>query len=231
MSHQLTLDVKLNEPFNLDNFTVGDNVELMAFLRRFVTELNDRFLYLWGAEGVGRSHLLQACCEAITHQNLKSIYIPLKQKAGITPAELQNLALVNLIAIDDVDLIAHNADWQEALFHLYNRIKSRRRTRLLLVGPCPPAQLNLSLADLSSRLSWGMVMQVKVLSDEEKQSALIQTAKARGMQLADDVAQFLIQRSPRDMRDLFAMLDILDDASLRAKRRLTIPFVKDVLGF
>jgi DnaA family protein len=88
----------------------------------------------------------------------------------------------------------------------------------------------LSLEDLRSRLQWGLTYQVHSLTDEDKQQALQMRARARGLELSDDVAQYIIQRLPRDTNELFWQLARLDHASLAEQRKLTIPFVKKVLA-
>ena len=94
-----------------------------------------------------------------------------------------------------------------------------------------PVHLEVTLPDLASRLSWGMVYQLEPLEDEEKVQALLLRARHRGLNLTDDVSRFVLTRGPRDMAGLFEVLEQLDQASLRAQRKLTIPFVKAEMGW
>ncbi|MER2890704.1 DnaA inactivator Hda, partial [Escherichia coli] len=103
------------------------------------------------------------------------------------------------------------------------------KTRLLITGDRPPRQLNLGLPDLASRLDWGQIYKLQPLSDEDKLQALQLRAKQRGFELPEDVGRFLLKRLDREMRTLFDTLDQLDRASITAQRKLTIPFVKDIL--
>ncbi|MGK2946560.1 MAG: HdaA/DnaA family protein, partial [Candidatus Malihini olakiniferum] len=101
--------------------------------------------------------------------------------------------------------------------------------RLLITGDRPPRQLNLHLPDLTSRLDWGQIYKLHPLSDEEKREALQLRARLRGFELPEDVSRFLLKRLDREMRTLFITLDQLDQASITAQRKLTIPFVKEIL--
>ena len=119
--------------------------------------------------------------------------------------------------------------WEMAIFNLYNRILESGKTRLLITGDRPPRQLNLGLPDLASRLDWGQIYKLQPLSDEDKLQALQLRARQRGFELPEDVGRFLLKRTDREMRTLFDTLDQLDRASITAQRKLTIPFVKDIL--
>jgi DnaA family protein len=158
------------------------------------------------------------------------MYLPLAELKEIGPGMLEGVDQLPLVAIDDLQEVMGDADWEEALFHLYNRIRDRQ-SHLLIGANTPPAQCGGKLPDLVSRLSWGITYQVETLSDEEKVQALILRARQRGFDLLDDVAVFIMNRGPRDMAGLCQILDQLDQASLKEKRKLTIPFVKSELGW
>jgi len=132
------------------------------------------------------------------------------------------------LCIDEIAAISGITAWEEALFHLYNRVRASN-TCLVVTGRVPPPQLPLKLADLRSRLSWGMVYHINELADADKLAVLQIHANLRGIELTDEVAKFILQRSNRSMVNLFSLLESLDKASLTQKRRVTIPFVKDVL--
>ncbi|MBQ0782397.1 MAG: DnaA regulatory inactivator Hda, partial [Thalassolituus oleivorans] len=117
-----------------------------------------------------------------------------------------------------------------AIFHLFNRIRDRQ-SHLLIAANANPQQLGIRLPDLTSRLSWGMVYQVGALADEEKVLALLLRAHRRGLNLTDDVARYILTRGPRDSQALFDLLERLDQASLTAQRKLTIPFIKAEMGW
>jgi DnaA family protein len=156
--------------------------------------------------------------------------VPLDKRAYFVPEVLDGMEQLSLVCIDNIEGIAGDPQWEAAVFHLYNRILETGRTRLFITGDRPPRQLNLSLADLASRLDWGQIYRLQPLSDEEKLQALQLRAKLRGFELPEDVCRFLLKRLDREMLTLFMTLDQLDHASITAQRKLTIPFVKEILS-
>lgn len=225
---QLTLDIQLNEYATLDNFTIGRNEALINQLMLSLAGEGEQAFYLWGACGVGRTHLLQACCHYITQQGRPCAYLPLNENHLLAPDIFNELESLALVCLDDIDAAAGKQVWEEALFHFYNRAREHE-TLLIISSASPLQQLNLLLPDLKSRLSWGLVYQVHDLPDPEKCIALITRAKMRGLNLPITVAQFLLSHCSRNMADLSALLNKLDKDSLTQKRPLTIPFVKSVL--
>ena len=143
---------------------------------------------------------------------------------------LEGLERADLVCLDDVDALAGAQEWEQAVFALYNGLREHGG-RLLAAGPVPPAALPLELEDLRTRLAWGLVYQLQPLDDEDKLRGLQQRARERGLELPDAVARYLLQRCRRDMASLLHCLDELDRASLAAQRRLTIPFVKEVMAW
>ncbi len=229
MNRQLALAIQLNTEANLADFFWGGNALLQQQLQHTLFDNGERLLYLWGVAGSGKSHLLQACCLAV-NSTQSAIYLPLDVLNEWGPQVIDGVDEQSLICIDDIDAIAGNAAWEEALFHLYNRIRDNGNTTLIVTGKQPPANLPISLPDLRSRLSWGLVIQVNELNDHDKINTLQLHAHKRGFELPTSVGQFLLNRSARNMHDLHSLLNRLDEASLIAQRKITIPFVKNILG-
>lgn len=229
LNQQLALAIQLNDEASFEDFSWGDNGLLKDQLSNILSDSPvERLLYFWGTPACGKSHLLQACCQSITtHQ---AIYLPLKTLASLGAELIGGIDDYGLICIDDIDAIAGDNSWEEALFHLYNRIRDNGIARLIVSGSTPPAQLPIKLADLRSRLTWGMTIQVEELNDDDKIETLSRHAQKRGFKLPVGVARFLINRCSRNMHDLDDLLNKLDEASLVAQRKLTVPFVKNVLG-
>lgn len=228
MSEQLALDLELREDTTFNNFYPGSNQELLVTLQEIARGRGEPFVYLWGQPGVGRTHLLQACCHVADKLKLSPIYIPLKHIEQLTPEIFENLENLHLICIDDVDQIAGRPTWEEAFFHFYNHLREAGK-RLVVTGRVPPNELGMALKDLVSRLSWGLTYPIHPLNDAEKLHALLLKAHARGLELPEKVAEFLIKRWPRDIGSLFFALEKLDHASLQAKKKLSVPFAKSVL--
>ncbi len=229
MNKQLALAIKLNDEATLADFNWGGNGLLQQQLEKMLTLKEDRLLYLWGPGGSGKSHLLQACCQAISAKH-SAIYLPLTLLKDWGPQSIEGLEEQALVCIDDINTIAHDTAWEEALFHLYNKIKDKEQGLLIISGNHPPASSMINLADLRSRLAWGLVIQLNELNDEEKINTLKLHALKRGFDLPESVGQFLLNRCSRNMHDLHQLLNRLDDASLAAHRKITIPFVKATLN-
>ncbi|MCY1172809.1 DnaA regulatory inactivator Hda [compost metagenome] len=134
------------------------------------------------------------------------------------------------MCIDEIDLIAGHPTWEEALFHLFNRLRDSGR-KILLSASVAPRELPVKLPDLKSRLTLSLIFQLHALTDEEKLRALQLRASRRGLHLTDEVGRFILTRGARSMTFLFDLLDELDKASLQAQRKLTIPFLKETLGW
>jgi DnaA family protein len=210
---QLALDITAPPAPTFDNFVVGRNAEAVSHLRAAVAGGNDRFIYLWGEAGSGRTHLLQAVAGATY-----ATYVACDANSVFDDD-------APLLAADDVDRLG--ADAQIALFNRYNALREQGGG-LIASSNVPPVQLNLR-ADLLTRLGWGLVVQLHALSDNEKAQALGQRAKARGFTLSQEVIAYLLTHAPRDMGALFETLDAVDRHSLETKRAVTVPLVREWL--
>lgn len=226
--NQLTLGVGLKDEATFSNFFLGKNAQLVTALKNTVHGEGERVIYFCGTGGQGCTHLLQACCHAAHQAKQSAVYVPLRHHTEFTPEIFEGLESLNLVCIDDVHLIAGKPAWEEALLHLYNRIHEAGG-RLIITANVVPKALGIALPDMMSRLTWAVVFQVQPLSDDEKLEAFIMRAERRGMTLNEDVGKFILTHCPRHMSTLFAALDVLDKMSLAAQRKLTIPFVKEIL--
>ncbi len=223
MSVQLPLGIQLRDSATFASFYSAQNQHLLAALKGTL----ETCVYFWGRAGTGKSHLLQALCHEKAVEGWRVAYLPLAEP-DLMPAMLEDMDQFDLVCVDDLQDVAGNQDWEIALFHLYNRIQSRAG-RLVISANQAPSGLSLELQDLASRLGWGLVFQLQELADEDKQAALQLRAQARGLELGDEVAAYLLRHTPRDMRSLFTLLERLDHASLAAQRKLTIPFVRELV--
>ncbi len=205
----------LPEP-TLDNYVAGRNGAALQALRHIASGAGaERFLYLWGEPGSGRSHLLHGLARAAGA--LRGVYCDGATAAGV--------AEDSLIAIDNVQKLS--AQDQIALFDLYNRVRAGGGA-LVAGGDAAPAQLALR-EDLRSRLAWGLAFQLHPLSDEEKTAALREHARARALMLGEEIIAYLLKHARRDMASLIGILDALDCYSLEHKRPITLPLVRDAL--
>ena len=230
MFQQLPLPIHQLDDNTLENFYADNNLLLLNSLRKNIDRLNQPFFYIWGAKDSGKSHLLKAVSNYFFLQQRSAIYVPLNKAQHFSPAVLDNLEQQELVCLDDLQQIAGDPEWERSVFDLFNRIKERGKTLLLISANQSPASLPVQLPDLASRLKWGEIYQLLPLNEEQKILVLQQTARRRGIELSEEPANFLIKRLDRDMHTLLSALERLDKASLQAQRKLTIPFVKEILG-
>ena len=227
MEVQIPLGLSLKDSATFANFVSGENEVAVHGLMQCAEGKGDSLFYLWGE--TGKTHLLQAVCHQAASAGRAISYIPLRQKEDFSVDVLQGLESLQLICIDDLDAIAGDQDWELAMFSLFNRLRDSG-TQMIVTASAKPADIGIQLPDLVSRMGWGLVFHLQSLNDEKKLQALQLRAKTRGFELPDESGKYLMRRFPRDMHALFEILDRLDQASMVAQRRLTIPFVKEVLG-
>jgi DnaA-homolog protein len=218
---QLALGVRLRADAVFESFWPGPNGEIVAALKTPSAVP----LWLWGARGSGKTHLLQAMCAAAGET---AAYFPLDRSLALPPMALAGFERTQVLCVDDADAVAGDLAWERALFHLFNEA-AELRTRLIFAAAAPPRQADWSLQDWRSRAAACVVYQLRELDDEGRIEALRLRAEQRGLQLPYETSEYLLKRLPRDLRSLFEILDQLDEASLAAQRRLTIPFIRDAL--
>jgi len=226
---QLSLPIGLRDDASFDNFFPGKNAVALKHLEGLTSSRqSEGSVYLWGGQASGKTHLLQAICHLATKNEMPIVYLPLSQYEELDVAMLEGMELYPFICIDDIDIIAGHTLWEQELFHLYNRI-FEKGSQLIVSATSSLQETALALPDLKSRLGWGLVFQLKELDEQEKMLALQQRSARRGLELPDNVAQYLLRHFSRDMNSLVDTLNELDKASLTAQRKLTVPFVKQWL--
>ena len=224
MKNQLPLSFQAPENSTFENYVAGDNQQLISSLENE----NEQLIFIWGEKGSGKTHLLQAISSQYQTKELSALYIPLQMDEDFPPELLEGLEMMDLVCLDDVHKVIGNRDWEEALFHFFNRIRDNNG-RLILAAKNSAVNLDIHLADLRSRLTWGLTYQAKMLDDKDKIEALKLRAHHRGVEMTDDIASYLLKRATRDMTDLIKLLEKLDYESLAEQRKLTIPFIKKYL--
>jgi len=199
---QLLLDIQPPSPPTLDNFIASSNAEALHSLKMAIDGASEaRFIYLWGAAGSGKSHLLQACNNLALEHNLP------------------------LSVVDDVNTLDEEA--QIELFNYFNQLRASGGI-LITSGNAAPTQMGLR-DDLATRLAWGLVYQLHPLTDDEKAQALKTHATERGMKLPDEVVDYCLRYLRRDLPTLMAVLNALDKWSLTEKKPVTVPMLKKLL--
>jgi DnaA family protein len=217
--------MRLQDRALFGSYLPGSNTAALAAARALAGTGGGSLLYLHGIEASGKSHLLQAMCVEVPG----SAYLPLRQLRELDPEAMEGLAYVPLLAIDDLDVIAGTRDWERQLFTLFNE-SAGAGTRLAVAAREPAADLALTLPDLRSRLASMPHYALRPLDEDQQGEALRARAAARGIVLPDETVQYLQRRFARDMGSLYGLLERLDLASLEARRPLTVPFIRRVLG-
>ena len=223
---QLALPLRLEDHAVFESFWPAGNESLVAFLLDLAATARGPGCWLWGSAATGKSHLLQALCERLGD---RSIFLPMQDVKSTSPEILDGLATREFICLDDIHSVATIPEWESALFDLHNRA-SDSGSLLVVCADTSPRDSGFDLPDLKSRLSLLPAFHLRPMPEDDRQKALQLRASHRGLELPDDTARYLITRSKRDMASLYALLDRLDAEALAAKRRLTIPFVKEVVG-
>ena len=222
---QLLLPVSISEHMVFDSFYPGPNIEIYQSIK---TD-SQKFLWIAGAKGSGKTHLLQAALHQCFSFSKKGLYIPMHDFNEFDPEILDNLDQLDLICIDDIDCILGKRIWEEKLMGLYERLKTTK-SKLVVGSFESPKGTHFHLPDLASRFTMFMVHRLELLSEPETIFAIQLHANARGFDLPDDCAKYLIRRVQRDLGSLIEIIQILDYESLSKKRKLTIPFIKSILN-
>lgn len=220
---QLPLGVRLADTARFDGFIAGPNRETLELL---TGTSPPRHLWLWGRAGTGKTHLLQASCASVGAAGGAAAYLDLE--AAGTPELIEGFEGLDLVCLDSLDRVSDVAAWNATIFRLYT-LMADGAGRLYVASTGPPAALRFRLPDLRSRLLAAAVHQLHELGEDDCMVALEQRAARRGLVLPRESAAYLVHRLPRDMHSLCAVLDRLDEAALAAQRRLTVPFLRQVL--
>ncbi|MFN3714969.1 MAG: DnaA regulatory inactivator Hda [Alcanivoracaceae bacterium] len=222
-SPQLALALRLRGASSLDSFIAGDNGLLLAALAE-LAECAQGQLFLWGEAGTGRSHLLEG---AVRERGETGCFLSGRELRSLSPAVLEGLERFDLVAVDDVDLLAARPEWEEALFHLYNSVRDRGGA-MVFAARAAPAGCGFALPDLASRLAAGPVWQLRPLGDEGLVALIRQRGVAAGLDISDEAARYLMARTARNAAAICAEVDRLDGLAMAHQRRLTIPFIRAV---
>ncbi len=228
MAQQLPLhfEFRANQTFN--DFFPGANHEIVTHLQQCIAGLGEQQIFLWGQSGQGKTHLLQACCHQAQQQNLRSFYFDLATANLPDPSLLNGLDECDVVCFDNIEHIAGNATWELAFFNFFNQHRDRGH-KLIVSASSAPNAIAIHLPDLKTRLNWGLTLKIQLLTDDDKVTALRFKAKLLGFEIAPQAGRFLLTHYARDLASLWTLLEKLDKASLAAKRKLTIPFLKQVL--
>lgn len=225
---QLPLAIRLRERAVFDHFVAGPNAAAVEQLRAVAGGAARGIYWLSGPAGVGKSHLLQAGCALALLGGSEALYLSLAQLKPFGPESLEAWQAARVIALDDIEQVIGDREWEQALFGLHRDVEERHAS-LLCAAASPPQQLKFSLPDLASRFAAANLLSVRALDERDQREALRLRALARGLELPEESALYLQRRFRRDLPTLYELLDAIDEAAFRAQRRLTLPFIRQVL--
>ena len=226
--NQIPLALRWPRRQRFEHFHAGENAAAVAAVRRAADQPDAPWVFLAGAVGSGKTHLLAAACQAASEAGRRVQYLPLGGLRGPAQDAIRGSGGGDLLALDDVEAIAGHDAAEHALFDLYNRCRAEGTT-MLFSATLPPAQLPLVLPDLRSRLGMCTLALLRPLTEAERRDVLRTRARARGIELDDAVLDWLFVHHARDLGALGELLEDIDRASLAAKRRVTVPFVRQLL--
>lgn len=242
MTQQLTLNVATPDGLRFESFyTTRPNAETVRLLNDLAVQPLSHYsdletirqVFLWGESQVGKSHLLQACCYRAAQQGQHVAYLPLKTLHVHGHEVIASLANADLIAIDDIDVVLRGDEasqvWETFFFQLLIKVR-RRRQKLLVTAKGSPYFIACRLAGLPERFLMGAHCQLQHLTEADMFAALQMRARQRGFELQARVIEYLQQYYPANLIDLMRLLDELDRQSLSAKKKISLAFVKKVIG-
>lgn len=224
---QLPLGVRLPDRAVFASFLTARNREAVAHARHVAAGEAAGATWICGPASAGKTHLLQAMCSHAA-ESRRAGYFPLAQLASLGVGVLEGLPQLQCVCLDELEAIAGSLEWEKALFGLLRELEDAGGALVMAARP-PPALISWALPDLGSRCAAAAVLQLRALDEAEQQQALQLRARLRGFELPEETCRWLQRRFPRDMRRLYELLDTLDEAALAAQRRLTVPFIRQVL--
>ncbi|WP_440904124.1 DnaA regulatory inactivator Hda [Catenovulum sp. SX2] len=234
MKQQLTIDFAFEPEAQLNSFYAAGNEVLVASLQQLIQQKAQshaqNLAFIHGPAGCGKSHLLQALCQYADDLNISAQYLPGKVIQQMPPEFSQGLEANDLLLVDDIDAIANDSSWQTSMFDLINRSLELEH-KIIFASALPADAVGFSLPDLVSRLNWGQKWAIQPLDELARQQMLQQRSEHRGIAMPDELASYIILRCQQDNASIIKCLDVLDQQSLAEKRKLTIPFVKSVMGW
>ena len=225
---QLAFALSSNDRASFENFWQGRNTELVAAIESSVNVGEPKVVYYYGASGAGKSHLQFAAMRLAKSEQCNTSYLPLTDDY-VSVDMLSVVDVKHVVCVDDIEAWAGDSEKERALFTLFEQIK-HSGGQLIVSSTQPPDASGFTLKDLVSRLSSGLIYPVHELNDDQRFEALKMRARAKGLSISDDAVRYLQSRSSRDTGQLFEVLERIDYASLVEQRRVTIPFLQNLLS-
>ncbi len=228
MPKQLPLQFEFQSNQSFNTFYLGDNTELINHLKNIFIN-NEQQIFLWGEVASGKTHLLQAISQESKQQYKSNFYLSFDNNLLPDIEILTGLESFDIVCFDNIERIAGNIEWEHAFFNFFNLHRDNNK-QLVLSANCPPKFLPFQLPDLKTRMAWGLTLKITPLTDEQQLNALIYKANDLGFEIPVNVGKFLMSHYARDTPSIWILLNKIDQATLAAKRKLTIPFLKQIMN-
>lgn len=223
MSKQIPLDISFPDNCTFERFLVGNNAELVSILQS-IDNHHPQTIFFSGQKGSGKTHLLLALCR----EHPDSIYFPMSEMDGIGWELFEGIAERTLVCLDDIQYLTSSAERQTMLFSLINEMKDRGHS-LVCSASGRVAELNISLKDLVSRLMAFANYSLDMPDDFDKRGYIRKEMHRRGLSISGDSIDWIMTRTSRDLPDLLDLIRRIDHESLRVQRRVTIPFIREIV--
>jgi DnaA family protein len=225
---QLPLQFELQSNQSFSTFYPGNNQETVSHLQKIYSS-NEQQIFLWGDSGTGKTHCLQASCQEANKHNKTSFYLSINPETIPDPSILEGLETFDLVCFDNIEHISKNTEWEQGFFNFFNLHRDNNK-QLIISASCPPKYLDIQLPDLKTRMNWGLTLKLTSLTDEQQLNALIYKANTLGFDIPNNVGRFIMTHYARDLTSIWAILDKIEQATLVAKRKITIPFLKQIMA-
>ncbi len=229
MNRQLALQFDFQPQQTFASFYPAGNQEILEHLKRFAQYADELQIYLLGESGMGKTHLLQACCQMAGEQGKSIFYYDLKQTDENSADLFEGLESIDLVCLDNIECISGMKNMEQALFNFYNRHRDQDK-QLLLAANCPPRYLPFQLPDLKTRMSWGLTLKLTPPDDDQLIEAFKYKAHALGFNIPNHIGNFLKNHYRRDLPGLWQLLDKIDRLTLTTKRKITLPQLKQLIS-
>ena len=225
--YPLHFEFLANQTFN--DFFSGENQPIIENLQDCVLGNGEKNIFLWGKSGQGKSHLLQACCHFAQQHQKPSFYFDLSRNSRHQPAILKGIDEYDVVCLDNVDTVVGNESWELAIYELM-KYQYQKGHQLIISSSYLPNHLEVITSNLKEYLNWGLILQLKTLVDTNNIDALIFKADSMGFEISPQAGRFLVIQHQAELHDLWLLLEKIDRASLAAKRKLTVPFLKQLFN-
>jgi DnaA family protein len=222
---QIPLPLSFDKRFSLQNYISESSSYIEQQLMALFDETGESLIGLWGGADSGKTHLLNACAHYARHCGIPFHLFDANQLGVVKPGSFYDFPEGSVVGIDNIDLLAGNRLWEEQFYQLVNRVK-QGELRFVFSMSRQPRDTGFRLPDLKSRLMWGLLIALHQADDMQIQKVLKRRARLLGLELDDDVLNYLLNHFSRRLSVQMQMLYKLDQAALSAQRKITIPLIR-----